>query len=65
MSFHKRYINIDTTKEYLNRGDLDELYNADAYFFNDDLSYDVYRMYLEELTDKEIKLKLNNYGQNN
>ena len=63
MSFHKRYINMETTQEYLNRGDLDELYNADAYFFNDEESYEVYRMYLEELTEKEIKLKLNNNGK--
>ena len=62
MGFHKRYINMATTQEYLNRGDLDELYNADAYFFNDEESYEVYRMYLEELTEKEIKLKLNNNG---
>jgi hypothetical protein len=52
-----------TTQTYLNRGDLDELYNADAYFFNDEESYEVYRMYLEELTEKEIKLKLNNNGK--
>ena len=63
MGFHKRYINMVTTQEYLNRGDLDELYNADAYFFNDEESYEVYRMYLEELTEKEIKLKLNNNGK--
>jgi hypothetical protein len=62
MGFHKRYINMATTQTYLNRGDLDELYNADAYFFNDEESYEVYRMYLEELTEKEIKLKLNNNG---
>jgi hypothetical protein len=63
MGFHKRYINMATTQTYLNRGDLDELYNADAYFFNDEESYEVYRMYLEELTEKEIKLKLNNNGK--
>ena len=62
MSFHKRYINMETTQEYLNRGGLDELYNADAYFFNDEESYGVYKMYLDDLTEMEINLKLNNNG---
>jgi hypothetical protein len=62
MSFHKRYINMATTQEYLKRGDLDELYNADAYFFDDEESYDVYKMYLNDLTENEINLKLNNNG---
>jgi hypothetical protein len=62
MSFHKRYISMATTQEYLKREALDELYNADAYFFNDEESYNVYKMYLEDLTEKEINLKLNNNG---
>jgi hypothetical protein len=53
---------METTQEYLNRGGLDELYNADAYFFNDEESYGVYKMYLDDLTEMEINLKLNNNG---
>jgi len=64
MAFHKRHINFEIVKEYLNRGDLDTLFNADAFFFNDELSYEVYMMYSEDLTESEIKLKLYPHGEN-
>ena len=65
MGFHKRHVSIEIVKEYLERGDLDTLFNADAYFFNDELSYKVYMMYSDDLSESEIKFKLDTYGQNN
>lgn len=63
MAFHKRHINFEIVKDYLERGDLDTLFNADAFFFGDEVSYKVYMLYSEDLNESEIKLKLNNDGQ--
>lgn len=65
MGFHKRHINIELIKEYLNRGELSMLFSSDAFFFNDDISYSVYIMYSENSTEEEIKLKIGSYDKYN
>lgn len=63
MGFHKRHINIEIVKKYLNEGDLDSLFNADAFFFNDEISYIVYILHSENSNENDIKLKIYNYEQ--
>lgn len=65
MSFHKRYISIETILDYLEKKqDLEKLFNSDCYIFSDEISSEVYKLHGEGFTDDEIKLKLNNYGTN-
>jgi hypothetical protein len=65
VSFHKRYISIETILDYLEKKqDLEKLFNSDCYIFRDEISSEVYKLHGEGFTDDEIKLKLNNYGTN-
>ena len=64
MGFNKRYINLQSTIDALNNGKLKEYYGrADMFMFDDKESAEVYRLFSEGKTDKElldfIKTKLN------
>lgn len=66
MSFHKRYISIDTILHYLEKNEnLENLFNSDCYIFTDEISSEVYKLHGHGLSDDEIKLKLTQYGQGN
>ena len=64
MGFNKRYINLKSTIDALNNGKLKEFYGrADMFMFDDTESAEIYHLFSEGKTDKElldfIKTKLN------
>ena len=64
MGFNKRYINLKSTIDALDNGKLKEYYGkADMFIFDDTESAEVYHLFSEGKTDKEllnfIKTKLN------
>jgi|LakMenE18May11ns_1017448.scaffolds.fasta_scaffold9763499_2 hypothetical protein len=60
MGFNKRFIDIDTINRYLDgKESLDVLFKGDAFIFMDNTASKVYGWYTKKLTDKEIKLKIN------
>jgi hypothetical protein len=59
MGFSKRIITREQTLDYLNKGELDTLYQGDVHIFYDDLSHQVFELYLNGTKETEIKKKLN------
>jgi hypothetical protein len=58
MGFHKRYVDKDVVKVYLDTDkELKQLFKADAFIFMDDVASKVFQWYEKGLTDQEIKLK--------
>ena len=55
MGFNKRYINLKSTIDALNNGKLKEYYGrADMFMFDDTESAEVYHLFSEGKTDKEL-----------
>lgn len=55
MGFNKRYINLQSTIDALNEGKLKEYYGrADMFLFDDTKSAEIYRLFCEGKTDKEL-----------
>lgn len=59
MGFTKRIITLEQTIRYLNEGKLNFLYNGDIHIFCDDLSHQIFELYLGGTKETEIKTKLN------
>ena len=64
MGFHRKIINEETTKSYLNSDELNVLYSAESLIFMDDFSSKIYELYKEGKDNQEIKKIVyeNNYG---
>jgi hypothetical protein len=58
MGFSKRIITREQTLDHLNNGELDMLYQGDVHIFYDDLSHQVFELYLNGTKENEIKKKL-------
>ena len=58
MGFSKRIITKEQTLQHLNQGELDILYTGDVHIFYDDLSHQVFELYLNGTKENEIKKKL-------
>lgn len=58
MGFSKRIITKEQTLQHLNQGELDILYTGDVHVFYDDLSHQVFELYLNGIKETEIKRKL-------
>ena len=55
MGFNKRHINFERTLKALQENKLEEYYGkSDALFFMDQKSRDIFKLYEEGKTDKEI-----------
>jgi hypothetical protein len=55
VSFNKRYINYERSLSSLQEDRLEEYYgNSDALFFMDKASHEIYKLYCEGKSDKEI-----------
>lgn len=55
MGFHKRYINLNSTITAIKNGKLKEYYGkADVFVFDDSESVEVYYLFCEGKTDKEL-----------
>lgn len=55
MGFNKRYINLKSTIDALKNGKLKEFYGrADMFMFDDTESAEVYHLFSEGKTDKEL-----------
>lgn len=60
MGFNKRFVSTDLIKFSLqNNNSLKDLFKSDAFIFMDDMSYSVYKMYHNGMTENEIKTFLN------
>lgn len=55
MGFHKRIINSETTKVYLNNDNLAALYNSEALIFTDEISSKVFELFEKGMSNQEIK----------
>jgi hypothetical protein len=54
MGFHRRIINEDVTKKYLESNSLDVLYSSESLIFMDDISYEVFNYFNTKKTTEEI-----------
>jgi hypothetical protein len=61
MAFHKRRINQEILKYYIDNNQLDELFNADCLIFEDEISNQVFDLYQKD-TDIYI-IKSLHYGK--
>jgi hypothetical protein len=59
MGFSKRIITKEQTIKHLNEGELDLLFTGDVHIFYDNLSHQVFELYLEGDNETQIKEKLN------
>ena len=55
MGFHRKIINEETTKSYLNSNELHILYSAESIIFMDDVSSEIYELYKQGKDNQEIK----------
>lgn len=56
MGFNKRYINISTIRTYIENGyPVSKVFEADALFFMDDFSNQIYKLCLEGANNDELK----------
>lgn len=58
MGFHRRIINEDTTKRYLETKKLSVLYSSESLIFMDEFSSQVFELFNENKTEEEIILQL-------
>ena len=59
----KRFLTIETIKNNLTQGKLlKELFNADALIFIDKLSTDVYKLYQNGLSEKQILKQIKDWN---
>lgn len=54
MGFHRRIINEEVTKRYLETEKLHVLYSSESLIFMDELSSQVFELFKENKTEKEI-----------
>jgi len=55
MGFYKKYVNYESTLNYLQKNNLKELYGkADALIFHDDISENVHTLFCEGKSEEEI-----------
>lgn len=59
MGFHRRIINEEVTKHYLNTNKLSVLYSSESLIFMDELSSKVFELFKENKTEQEILSLLN------
>jgi hypothetical protein len=56
MGFNKRYISIESLKKFIeNECSVSKIFEADALFFCDDKSSEIYDLYLKGIDDKQLK----------
>ena len=54
MGFHRRIINEQVTKNYMEKYSLEELYSSESLIFTDEYSSKVFELYKEGKKDSEI-----------
>lgn len=59
MGFHRRIINEEVTKKYLNSQKLEVLYSSESLIFMDEFSSKVFELFKENKTEEEILSHLN------
>jgi hypothetical protein len=56
MGFNKRFVSRDVIETSFNSNKpLSELFKSDAFIFMDDMSYEVYKMYSNGISESNIK----------
>jgi hypothetical protein len=66
MGFHRRIINEQVTKNYMEKYSLEELYSSESLIFTDEYSSKVFELFKEGKKDSEIIqiTKIENYENN-
>ncbi len=65
MGFHRKIINEETTKSYIDSDELDILYSSESLIFVDEFSSKVYEFYKKGNTIQEIKKTIYENNQGN
>ena len=65
MGFHRRIINEEVTKKYIDSEKLDVLYSSESLIFMDELSSQVFELYSQGKSNHEIKTIIYEDNQSN